>query len=324
MGPRRLLLVLGSALLLMLTPSTAYAHHPSPDPTPTRVVAGLGSGLGTTVGPDGALYVTAPFSGKAYRVDPRTGATTLFASGLPTRPAGGGGAYDVEFVDGTAYFLVTFVGADVGGSSVDGIYRMDGPSSYTVIADLGAFATANPPDTDFFVPTGVQFAFEFFQGAFLVTDGHHNRVYRVGLDGSTEVRLALENVVPTGMAVHGRTVYVAESGPLPHLPQDGKIVSFGKRSSSVTEVAAGGPLMVDVEVSGHTVYALAQGIWPGVGDAGSPATPNTGQLFTVGRHGSLQLVAGGLNQPTALEVIGHKAFVLTLGGEVWRVDLRHT
>ena len=323
MGPRRILLVLGSALLLMLTPSAAYAHHPSSDPTPTRLVTGLGSGIGTTVGPDGALYVTAPFSGEVYRVDPRTGAATLFASGLPTRPAGGGGAYDVEFVHGTAYFLVTFVGEDVGGSSVDGIYRMDGPSTFTVVADIGTFAADNPPDTDFFVPSGVQFAFESYKGGFLVTDGHLNRVYQVGLDGSIEVRIALDNVVPTGLAVQGRTAFVAESGPLPHLPQDGKVVAFGKRSTSVTEVASGGPLMVDVEVSGRTIYALAQGTWPGVGDAGSPATPNTGQLFKVGKHGSLQLIAGGLNQPTAFEVIRGKAYVLTLGGEVWTVNLPH-
>ena len=33
--------------------------------------------------------------------------------------------------------------------------------------------------TDFFVPTGVQYALEPYRGGFLVTDGHHNRVLRV-------------------------------------------------------------------------------------------------------------------------------------------------
>ena len=48
--------------------------------------------------------------------------------------------------------------------------------------------------------------------------------------------------------MEGRTVYMAEAGPLPHLAADGKIVTFGKRSTSATEVASGGPLMVDVKV----------------------------------------------------------------------------
>lgn len=323
MGPRRLLLVLGSALLLVLTPSAASAHHPPPDPEPTVLVTGLGSGLGSTVGPDGALYVAQNESGVISRIDPRTGAVTTFASGLPTRPGGGGGVYDVAFIHRTAYALVTFVTPEVGGTSVNGVYRIDGPSSFTVIADLGTFAEEHPPSTDFFVKTGVQFAFEPYGHGFLVTDGHHNRVYRVGLDGSISVRITFGNVVPTGLDVQGRTVFMAESGPVPHLAQDGKIVAFGPGSSSATEVAAGGPLMVDVGVDRGRLYALAQGTWPLGGEAGSPAAPNTGQLLVAGRHGALHVVADGLDQPVSFQVIRGTAYVVTLGGEVWTVDLSH-
>jgi hypothetical protein len=52
--------------------------------------------------------------------------------------------------------LVTLVGPDVGGSDVVGIYRVDGPNNFTVIADIGEFALNSPPDTDFVVPTGLQ------------------------------------------------------------------------------------------------------------------------------------------------------------------------
>ena len=47
---------------------------------------------------------------------------------------------DVAFIGKTAYALVTLVGPDVGGSDVVGIYRVDGPDSFTVIADIGAFS----------------------------------------------------------------------------------------------------------------------------------------------------------------------------------------
>lgn len=325
MGPRRVLVLVFAVLLLALTPSTASAHRPSPDPEPQLLVSGLSGGFGSTVGPDGALYVTEPRVGEISRIDPRTGAVTTFASGLPTNVANSGafgGVFDVAFLDGTAYALVTFVSEDVDGTYLDGIYRIDGPSTATLVVDIGTWAAANPPATTFFVPTGVQYAFEPFRGGFLVTDGHHNRVYRVGLDGTIAVQIAFENIVPTGLDVAGQRVYLAQSGPVPHLPQDGRIVTFTPWSTEATEVASGGPLMVDVRVvHGHQLYGLAQGIWPLGGPEGSPASPDTGRLLAVGRYGSLEVVADGLNQPVSFQVIRGTAYVVTLGGEVWTVDL---
>ena len=170
-----------------------------------------------------------------------------------------GGAIDVAFIGKTAYVLVTLVGPDVGGSDVVGIYRVDGPDSFTVVADIGAFSMDNPPTTAFFVPTGVQYALETYRGGFLVTDGHHNRVLRVTLDGEITELIAFDNIVPTGLAVSGNTVYMAEAGPVPHLPENGKVVAFGPKSPTATEVASGASLLVDVEFGrGHTsLRALA-------------------------------------------------------------------
>ena len=53
---------------------------------------------------------------------------------------------DVAFIGRTAYVLVTLVGSDTGGADTVGIYRIDGPTTSTVIADIGAFAIDNPPD----------------------------------------------------------------------------------------------------------------------------------------------------------------------------------
>src|SRR5205823_9741867 len=152
---------------------------------------------------------------------------------------------DVAFIDNIAYALVTLVGPDVGGSDVVGIYRVDGPDSFTVVADIGEFNLAHPPNTQFDVPTGLQYALQTFRGGFLVTDGHLNRVLRVTLDGEIAVFIAFGNIVPTGLAVKGNTVYMAEAGPVPHLPQDGKVVSFTAKSRTATEVASGAPLLVD-------------------------------------------------------------------------------
>jgi hypothetical protein len=321
--PRRsgwlVLLVLG--LLALVAPAAAGATPRTGDPTAHRLVADLQGGSGSTIGPDGALYVTESAAGRITRVDPRTGATTTFASGLPTLiPAVGfGGPVDVAFLGRTAYVLVTLVGPDVGGSDVVGIYRVDGPDSFTVVADIGAFSIANPPETDFFVPSGVQYALQAYRGGFLVTDGHHNRVLRVTRDGQITVLRAFGNIVPTGLEVRGRTIYMAEAGPVPHLPEDGKVVAFRPNSTSVREVASGAPLLVDVEFGrGHRLYALSQGVGSG-GPEGSPALPNTGALVKVNRDGTFTVVIDRLNQPTSLEFIGRTAYVVTLGGEIWKI-----
>jgi sugar lactone lactonase YvrE len=320
--PRRsgwlVLLVLG---LLALVAPAAGATSRTGDATAHRLVTGLQGGSGSTIGPDGALYVTESAAGRITRVDPQTGATTTYASGLPQLiPAAGfGGPVDVAFLGRTAYVLVTLVGPDVGGRDVVGIYRVDGPDRFTVVADIGAFSIANPPATDFFVPSGVQYALQAYRGGFLVTDGHHNRVLRVTRDGEISELRAFGNIVPTGLEVRGRTIYMAEAGPVPHRPEDGKVVAFRPRSTSVREVASGSPLLVDVEFGrGHRLYALSQGVGSG-GPEGSPALPNTGALVKVNRHGTFTVVIDRLNQPTSLEFIGRTAYVVTLGGEIWKI-----
>ena len=322
--PRRSgwLVLLVLVLLALVAPSTAGAAPRHGHPTGHRLVAGLEGGSGSTIGPDGALYVTENAAGRITRVDPRTGATTTYASGLPEMiPAVGfGGPVDIAFVGRTAYVLVTLVGPDVGGSEVVGLYRVDGPARFSVVADIGAFSIAHPPATDFFVPSGVQYALQPYRGGFLVTDGHRNRVLRVRRDGQISVLRAFGNIVPTGLEVRGGTIYVAQAGPVPHEPEDGKVVAFRPRSTQVRELASGSPLLVDVEFGpGHRLYALSQGVGSG-GPEGSPAEPNTGALVKANRDGTLAVVVDGLNQPTSLEFIKNTAYVVTLGGEIWKLE----
>ena len=321
MGFTRKLLVLAVALTPILAPSVANAAPPSGKTTVSRLVTGLQGSVGSTVGPDGALYVTEGALGRVTRVDPKTGATTTFASGLPrTIPAVGLGPTDVAFLGRTAYVLVTLVGPDVGGQDVVGIYRVDGTNRVTVIADIGQFAIDNPPEPAFFIPSGVQYAMQPYRGGFLVTDGHHNRVYRVTLDGTVSELIAFDDIVPTGLAVRGRTIYMAEAGPVPHLPENGKVVKFGPRSTTATQVASGAPLVVDVEFGrGHRLYALSQGHFTPGNPEGSPADPNTGALLQVNGDGTMTPIAAGLDRPTSLEFIRNTAYVVTLGGDVLKI-----
>jgi sugar lactone lactonase YvrE len=319
---RRLLPVALATVAALVVPSAAAAtsgggshHHVH------RLVAGLAGGSGSTVGPGGALYVTEPLAGRISRVDPRTGAVSTFATGLPPRVIDVGGAMDVAFLGRTAYVLVTLVGPDVGGTDVVGVYRMDGPRTFSVVADIGAWSVAHPPDTAFFVPTGVQYAMQADRGGILVTDGHHNRVLRVTRDGGISEVVAFGNVVPTGLDTRGGTVYMAQAGPVPHLPRDGRIAAFRTRHPDPRDVASGGRLLVDVEFGrGHTLYALAQGVFDPADPEGAPAQPGTGKLLRARHDGTFGVVADRLDRPTSLELIRGTAYVVTLTGEIWTVE----
>lgn len=228
---------------------------------------------------------------------------------------------DVAFFGQTAYGLVTGVGTDIGGNDIVGIYRVNGPSSATVIADIGAWSVAHPPVPPFFVPTGWQYAIQQFGDGFLVTDGHHNRVLLVSRDGKITELLAFGNIVPTGIETRGRTVFIAQAGPIPHLPQNGKVVAFDVGSKTARQIAAGCRLCVDVEFGpGGALYALAQGIWDGPFE-GTPALPNTGSLVKANNDGTFTTIARKLDRPTSFEFIGSTAYVVTIGGEVWTVDV---
>jgi hypothetical protein len=318
-------LSLSTGIASVSASSDRRAKDPPGEPTATLLVTGLEELQGSAIGPGGALFVTAPLTGSIWRVDPKTGAVTLFASGLPARIPGlffiGSGVVDVAFIGGTAYALVTGVGPDLDPSQhgIVGIYRVDGPDSFTIVANIGEWSIENPPAPDFFVPTGFQYAIEHFRGGFLVTDGHHNRVLRVTLDGDITEVIAFGDIVPTGLAVRDNKVYIAQAGPIPHLPEDGKVVSFKLKSPTAKEVASGAPLLVDVEFGcGRRLYALSQGDWDGPFE-GTPALPNTGALVKVNRDGTFTTIVDGLNQPTSVEFIGNTAYVVTLTGEVWKI-----
>jgi hypothetical protein len=48
--------------------------------------------------------------------------------------------------------------------------------------------------------------------------------------------------------------------------------------------------------------------------------PDTGSLVEVERDGTFRVIVAGLDQPTSLEIIGTTAFVVTLGGDIVRID----
>jgi hypothetical protein len=291
---------------------------------------------GSTIGPDGALYVTDGSVGEVLRIDLRDGRVSTYASGLPPKAFQGqdiGGPVDVAFLGRTAYVLVTIVSGLIFGEPFDngnpeaknGLYRIERDGTPTLIADIGQWSADHPPQPAFFVDTGVQFAMEPYFGGFLVTDGHHNRVLWVSRQGSIHEVATFGNVVPTGLESIGGIAFVTQMGPIPHTPEDGKILAGGLGWGPF-EVASGASMLIDVEWGPRgRLYGLSQGQWDGVGE-GSRAASNTGRLVVVGHHGELTPVADGrgqelvLDRPTSVEFVGDTAYVVSVTGDVYRVE----
>ena len=321
MSTRRRLLVAGMALVAMIVPLAASAAPPAGAPGDPELLATLqgGAASGSAIGPGGALYVPQPATGEIWRIDPKSGDQTLFASGLPRRfvELPFGGVMDVAFYGSTAYALVSVVGSTFPADLVAchpgtiGIYRINGASSSTVVADIGSFACDNPPTGfPFVVPTGVQFALEPYQGGFLVTDGHHNRVLRVSLDGTITELIAFGDVVPTGLEVHGNTIY----SPRPALCRMSRRT---ERSCLRTGIADGDDSRLRRSARRRRrdgpradAVALSQGLFPCGGDpacAGAPASHDTGALMQANGAGGATTIAEELDQPSSLEIIGNTA-----------------
>ena len=323
-----------AAALALLMPAFAVraGDNSGSEPAEVKLLAsGLMGTIGSTIGPDGALYVAEGAVGRITRIDRSTGKATTFASGLPAAVPGVGlgGPMDVAFVGTTAYVLVGVVDGAVGGHQKDGIYRVDDRYNPTLLADLGTWSFNNPPDPivpfSYFLPDGVQFALLPVHDGFLVSDGHLNRVLHVSKDG-TEITVLKQfnDIVPTGLAKSGDTVFLAELGPVPELPSTGKVVSFGLSDTHplapAHDVASGVSMIVGTAFGAHgKLYALSQGIAPTGIQPGEQASPNTGRLLRVNYDGTFTILVDKLDRPTSLNFVGNTAYIVTLTGEVWEV-----
>ncbi len=321
--------------------ASAQDGGPPPPTSGELLVSDLQSAQGSTVGPDGALYVgeagtgegTAfetpegevfPGStGRISRIDPETGVRNTIADGLPSVGFGDGsatGIVDVAYMGDDLYFLTTGGGAAMGlPDSPNGVYRIEG-DDFELVADIGGFNEDNPVDFEDAGPSGNPFAIQVRGSEFIVSDGNYNRVLRVTTDGDISILASYGNVVPTGLEAEATgPVYMTNLGPGPFAPADGKIVRIALPSGSTTTVASGFPQMIDVEFGqGGQLYGLNFG---DPADEAEGLPPPTGKLLRVNTGtGVMTAIVDGLAAPTSLEFIGDDAFVLNLLGQVWKIE----
>jgi sugar lactone lactonase YvrE len=325
-----------------LLPSSVSAQDGPPPPTSGELLtAELANTIGGTIGPDGALYVGDPGTGgetavvgpdgssgtigntgRIVRIDTETGDITTAAEGIVSAaaddPEGGAfGVVDVVFSGNTLYFLMS--GAHLGDepleNSENGLYRVTSGGDIEQVADIGQFNLDNPVDFEDAIPDGNPFAVTLRDGVFYVTDGNHNRVLSVTTAGEIEIVTSFDNVVPTGIDSNGGPLFISNLGAFPHTPETGKVVQIGLPSGTPSDVASGFSQMIDVQFGpGGQLYAM------NFGDATEDeSAPPSGKIFRVSGS-TLVPIVDGLLLPTSLSFSGNDAYVVTLLGQVWKIE----
>src|SRR4030095_15017279 len=121
---RRIGLSIAAAVVAVAAVAPTVSAHDQRGPVLTHL-AKFGSdefNTGSTIGPDGALYVTDGSVGAVLRIDRRDGRVSTYATGLPPKGFEGGdigGPVDIAFMGRTAYVLVTLVSGLVFGEPFD-------------------------------------------------------------------------------------------------------------------------------------------------------------------------------------------------------------
>jgi hypothetical protein len=360
---------LGAAAALCLLPAAAADGA-------TRVVAdGLHNPRGLTVGPGGDVYVAeagrggngpcipgpegSPVcfgtTGSIAQIDPRTGKTTRFASGLPSLAARDGtraiGPSDVAFSStGRGYLTVGLGGSpDVrrqlppAGGGLAFLDRVRASGRVRPLVDLGAFEAANNPDEgqpSAAVDTNPN-SVDASRKRIVVADAGANAI--LGVRGTS---VSVLGVLPFGRAPAPPTVMAPPGTEIPVQPVPTS-VARGPDGAIYVGQLTGFPF----PTGGANVWRVSPGEAPTVfasgftqitdiafdsrgrlyvlefGTASMLGPPSPGALIRVSRSGRQRdLAPGKLQEPTGLTISGRRAYVSNRGtdgdrGQLVRIGL---
>jgi hypothetical protein len=356
-------LLLGSALALAFTAPSPVSGKPvvvrgTPTPVITTYATGFNNPRGLKFGPDGMLYVAeggtgggnstvgqceqvpapvGPYSGAATggrisRVDSngvRTTVTDQFPSSQTSENLVSGVA-DVAFIGDTLYAITAGSGCSHGVPNTDnGIFRVGGDGSITLVADLSAFQKAHPvahPEADDFEPDGTWYSMVAVRGSLYAVEPNHGELDRITTGGAisrvADISASQGHIVPTSVAYHG-VFYVGNLNTFPITPGASKILQITP-GGSVSTVATGLTMITGVAFDSRgRMYVLENTV-----TAGFP-TPGEGEIVRI-TGGKKEVIVSGLALPTAMTFGPDGAlYVSNLGfgpppiglGEVLRIRL---
>ena len=346
---------------LITAPSLSAAAKKPSDAAPTRttVASGLLNPRGIAFSKDGQLYVAeagrpegttstvgmcqqdpmVSQSGRAGRISRIVGGSAVpVVTGLPSSHHADGttfGIADIAFVGPKLYGLLN-AGCGHGVPDVPAsVIAVDG-SSWSVVADLGAFRHAVPvagpggdvePDGDWFsmiAVGGVLYAVDANCGQLVSVKPNSGKIDRV-----IDISDAQGHIVPTGVAEYHGDFFVVNLETFPAVPGGAKLMQIKHNGKDMDIVTNGftAALGVDFDSQGRAYVLESFGCLPALPCVPAPFAAGTGKVTRVNADGSLETVVSGLTFPGSMRFgpdgalyISNKSYGVPAGsGEIIRV-----
>jgi hypothetical protein len=239
------------------------------------------------------------------------------------------GVADVEFLGGELYALIEGGGCSHGNPKhPNGVVRVRPDGRWTYVANLSAWLKKHPtkrPDLGDFEPDGTWYSMTLVGDKFYVVEPNGGQLVKVEPSGGVarvvDISAQLGHVVPTGIAYHDGSFYIAVEGTYPITPRREKIYRLGRNGR--LEVAARGLTdLVGVAFHGDRMFALSTSV---VGP--DPPVVGAGRIDEVLADGTLRPVVRNLTAPTAMLIRGDALYVANFGyryprrGQIVRVPI---
>jgi hypothetical protein len=252
----------------------------------------------------GAPFLGSLTGGRISRVN-ADGVRSTVTENLPTSVSQGGdilGVADIAFIGYKLYALL-WAGCSHGVPEVpNGIVRINNDGTHTVIADIGTWQVANPVDVanrgEDFEPEGNPFKMISVGSDLYVVEANQGQLLKATTSGTVtrvvDFSASYGHIVPTAIDYYHGNFYVGNLGTFPIVDGTQKIYKVTP-AGQVDIAATGFTAILGLEFDNRgRIYVLET-------TTGNPfPTPGTGRIVRVNKNGSKDVIATGLNNPTAM------------------------
>ena len=300
--------------------------------TTTKVFAtGLNDPRGLKFGPDGNLYVAeagiggtdstectqvvppvGPYRGsdtgsRISKIDWKGNRTTYvdhLPSSITTPETGSGieGVADVAFIGTNMYAILAGAGCSHGVAGIpNGVIKINPDRSWNMIANLSHFLKTHPVQNPFpgdFEPDGTWWSMINASGNLYAVEPNHGELDKITPQGNVsrviDISASQGHIVPTALTYHDGIFWISNLNVFPVVPGSSSIYQV-TQDGQIKTYATGFTNVLDLLFDNHDrLYVLE------ANTAAGGLTPGTGDIVRLDQFGNREIIASGLNFPTAM------------------------
>lgn len=225
------------------------------------------------------------------------------------------GVADIAWIGGIMYAITAGSGCSHGvAHTVNGVYRVNGNNTPTLVANLSAFQMAHPvanPEADDFEPDGTWYSMIADRGALYAVEPNHGELDRITTSGEisrvADISASQGHIVPTVVAAHGN-FYVGNLDTFP-IPGGASKVLKITPSGYVKPVAYGLDTILGIAFDNRDrMYVLENTV-------GAPGpTPGHGDIVRIDPNGKKTVILSGLDLPSGMTMGPDGALYVSVWG----------